>query len=389
MPDAMTAASSQDTSTIVAVPLGARAYDIHVGRGLIARAGTLIGPVLSQKRVFIVTDSNVAPLYLAPVTQSLTQAGIHVDHVVVPAGEASKDFAHLARVLDAMLAAKCERGTMIVALGGGVIGDLAGFAASVLLRGVDFIQIPTTLLSQVDSSVGGKTGINTSAGKNLVGSFHQPRLVLADTDVLATLPMRELRAGYAEVAKYGLLGDAVFWAWLEANAPAMLKDGARPHDVLRHDLLRVAIVTSCAAKAKIVVADERESGVRALLNLGHTFGHALEAEMGYGEGLLHGEGVAIGMVLAFELSARLGLCPAADAARVRAHMQAVGLPAAPPRSGPCGRVTAAALIAHMSHDKKMKDGAVTFVLARRIGEAFLSRDVSTAALEDMLTAALA
>lgn len=384
MPDAMTAASSQDKSTIVAVPLGARAYDIHVGRGLIARAGPLIGPVLSQKRVFIVTDSNVAPLYLGPVTESLTQAGIHVDHVVVPAGEASKDFAHLARVLDAMLAAKCERGTMIVALGGGVIGDLAGFAASVLLRGVDFIQIPTTLLSQVDSSVGGKTGINTSAGKNLVGSFHQPRLVLADTDVLATLPMRELRAGYAEVAKYGLLGDAVFWAWLEANAPAMLKDGAR-----QHDLLRVAIVASCAAKAKIVVADEKESGVRALLNLGHTFGHALEAEMGYGDGLLHGEAVAIGMVLAFDLSARLGLCPAADAARVRAHMHAVGLPAAPPRSGPRGPVTAAALIAHMNHDKKMKDGAVTFVLARRIGEAFLSRDVSTAALEDILTAALA
>jgi len=384
MPGAMTATPSQDTSTIVAVPLGARAYDIHVGRGLIARAGALMAPVLSQKRVFIVTDSNVAPLYLAAITQSLTQAGIHVDHAVVPAGESSKDFAHLARLLDAMLAAKCERGTMIVALGGGVIGDLAGFAASVLLRGVDFIQIPTTLLSQVDSSVGGKTGINTSAGKNLVGSFHQPRLVLADTDVLATLPMRELRAGYAEVAKYGLLGDAVFWAWLEANAPTMLTAGAS-----HHDLLRVAIVTSCAAKAKIVVADEKESGVRALLNLGHTFGHALEAEMGYGEDLLHGEGVAIGMVLAFDLSARLGLCPPADAARVRAHMQAVGLPAAPARSGPRGPVTAAALIAHMSHDKKMKDGAVTFVLARRIGEAFLSRDVSTAALEDMLTAALA
>lgn len=380
----MTATSTQDASTIVSVPLGARAYDIHVGRGLIARAGALMTPVLPQKRVFIVTDSNVAPLYLARVTQSLTQAGVHVDHAVVPAGETSKDFTHLARVLDAMLAAKCERGTMIVALGGGVIGDLAGFAASVLLRGVDFIQVPTTLLSQVDSSVGGKTGINTSAGKNLVGSFHQPRLVLADTDVLATLPVRDLRAGYAEIAKYGLLGDAVFWAWLEANAPTMLKDGAR-----HHDLLRAAIVTSCAAKAKIVVADEKESGVRALLNLGHTFGHALEAEMGYGEGLLHGEAVAIGMVLAFDLSARLGLCPAADAARVRAHMEAVGLPATPPRSGPRGPVTAAALIAHMSHDKKMKDGAVTFVLARRIGEAFLSRDVTAAALEDTLNAALA
>lgn len=384
MAQVLPATSSLDTSTIVSVPLGERAYDIHVGRGLIARAGALMTPVLSQKRVFIVTDSNVAPLYLEPVTQSLKQAGVGVAHVVVPAGEASKDFAHLARVLDAMLAAKCERGTMIVALGGGVIGDLAGFAASVLLRGVDFIQIPTTLLSQVDSSVGGKTGINTAAGKNLVGSFHQPRLVIADTDVLATLPRRELLAGYAEVAKYGLLGDAAFWAWLEANAPAMLKEGAPSHDLLRH-----AIVTSCEAKAKVVVADEKEAGLRALLNLGHTFGHALEAEMGYGAALLHGEGVAIGMVLAFDLSARLGLCTAADAQRVRTHMEAVGLPARPPRTGPHGPVTPGALIAHMSQDKKMKDGAVTFVLARRIGEAFLSRDVSAAALETTLAAALA
>jgi 3-dehydroquinate synthase len=384
MPNDMTASGSFDAATVVAVPLGARSYDIHVGRGLLARAAALMTPVLNQKRVFIVTDSNVAPLYLEALSQTLAKAGIRADHAIVPAGEASKDFAHLAQLLDAMLAAKCERGTMIVALGGGVIGDLAGFAASVLLRGVDFIQVPTTLLSQVDSSVGGKTGINTGAGKNLVGTFHQPRLVIADTDVLASLPRRELLAGYAEVAKYGLLGDATFWAWLEDNAAGMLS--AKAHS---HDLLCRAIVTSCEAKARIVAADEKEGGVRALLNLGHTFGHALEAEMGYGDALLHGESVAIGMVLAFELSARLGHCPEADASRVAAHLAAVGLPTRPPRNGPRGPVTAAMLMAHMSQDKKMKDGAVTFVLARRIGDAFLSRDVPAPALEATLTAALA
>lgn len=384
MPQAMTATSSPDAAAVVAVPLGERSYDIHVGRDLLARAPALILPVLKQKRVFIVTDSNVAPLYLEALAQRLTGAGVRVDHTVVPAGEASKDFATLARLLDAMLAAKCERGTMIVALGGGVIGDLVGFAASILLRGVDFVQVPTTLLSQVDSSVGGKTGINTEAGKNLVGSFHQPRLVIADTDVLASLPRRELLAGYAEVAKYGLLSDAAFWSWLETNAAAALSGSARSHDLLRH-----AIVTCCAMKARIVAADEKEGGIRALLNLGHTFGHALEAEMGYGDALLHGEGVAMGMVLAFDLSARLGHCPAADVARVRAHLEAVGLQTRPPRTGPQGPITAAALIAHMSQDKKMKDGAVTFVLARRIGDAFLSRDVPTAALDATLTAALA
>jgi 3-dehydroquinate synthase len=380
MAQAITASPPSDDAAVVSVPLGTRSYDIHVGRGLLTRAGALMAPVLKQKRVFIVTDSNVAPLYLDTVARSCAAAGLRIDHAIIPAGEASKDFAHLARLLDSLLAAKCERGTMIVALGGGVIGDLAGFAASILLRGVDFIQVPTTLLSQVDSSVGGKTGINTGAGKNLVGSFHQPRLVLADTDVLASLPRRELLAGYAEVAKYGLLGDAAFWAWLEASGAKML--GGNP------ELLRHAIVTSCAAKAKIVAADEKESGVRALLNLGHTFGHALEAEMGYGEELLHGEAVAIGMVLAFELSVRLGHCPAADAKRVRAHLDAVGLPTRPPRKSARGPVTAAALIAHMGQDKKMKDGAVTFVLARRIGDAFLSRDVSADALEATLTAAL-
>ncbi len=367
----------------VTVALGERAYGIHVGRGLLARAGELCAPVLKQRRVFIVTDSNIAPLYLAPLTNSLKAAGIREDHVIVPAGEASKDFAHLEQVLDAMLAAKCERGTMIVALGGGVVGDLAGFAAAVLLRGVDFIQIPTTLLSQVDSSVGGKTGINTSAGKNLVGAFHQPKLVLADTDVLGTLPRRELLAGYAEVAKYGLLGDAAFWAWLETNGAAALSGGDNAHPFLRH-----CIVASCEAKARIVAADEKESGERALLNLGHTFGHAFEAEMGYGGALLHGEAVAMGMVMAFEISARMGLALAADVARIRAHFAKVDLPVAPPKQGPRGAITPAILMAHMTQDKKMKDGKLTFVLARGIGKAFLSNEVPAVMLEETLSAAL-
>jgi 3-dehydroquinate synthase len=371
-------------ATIVPVALGARAYDIHIGRGLIGRAGELMAPVMRQKRAFVVTDANVATHYLGPLATALAQAGIKTDHVIVPAGEGSKSFAQLARVIDAMLAARCERKTMIVALGGGVIGDLAGFAASILLRGVDFVQIPTTLLSQVDSSVGGKTGINTPAGKNLVGTFHQPRLVLADTDTLTTLPRRELLAGYAEVAKYGLLGDAAFFAWLEANAATALTLSGADQTALVH-----AIAASCKAKAKIVAEDETETGVRALLNLGHTFGHALEAEMGYGAALLHGEAVAIGMVLAFALSARLGLCPAADAARVRAHLAGVGLPVAPPRIGPSGPITPETLIAHMALDKKVKDGAITFILARGIGQAFITADVPAAALRETLAAALA
>ena len=378
------AAARKAGNTAVSVALGARAYDIHVGRGLLPRAGELCAPLLKQRRVFVVTDSTVAALYLAPFTASLTASGIRVDHTIIPAGETSKDFAHLEQVLDAMLAAKCERGTMIVALGGGVVGDLAGFAASVLLRGVDFIQVPTTLLAQVDSSVGGKTGINTKAGKNLVGAFHQPRLVLADTDVLASLPRRELLAGYAEVAKYGLLGDVGFWAWLEGNGAAALAGDEASHALLRH-----CIVTSCEAKARIVAADEKESGERALLNLGHTFGHAFEAEMGYGGALLHGEAVAIGMVMAFALSARLGLCPAADVERIRRHFVAVGLPVAPPRIGPRGSITPAMLMAHMTQDKKMKDGALTFVLARGIGKAFLNNMVPPAELEAALAAALA
>lgn len=368
----------------VSVPLGERSYRIEVGRGLLARAAELFAPVLHQKRVFIVTDSNVAPLYLASLEGQLKNANIRADHVILPAGEASKDFAHLSQILDAMLAAKCERSTMIVALGGGVVGDLAGFAAAILLRGVDFIQVPTTLLAQVDSAVGGKTGINTAAGKNLVGAFHQPRLVLTDTDTLSTLPRRELLAGYAEVAKYGLLGDAAFWRWLENNGAEALSGAPASHALLRH-----CIVTACEAKARIVGADEREQGMRILLNLGHTFGHALEAEFGYAGMLLHGEAVAIGMVQAYDLSVRLGLCPPGDLARIRKHFTAVGLKVVPPKTGPRGLLTPAALIGHMAQDKKVKDGAVTFVLARGIGQAFVSRDVPLASLEATLTASLA
>jgi 3-dehydroquinate synthase len=272
---------------------------------------------------------------------------------------------------------------MIVALGGGVVGDLAGFAASILLRGVDFIQIPTTLLAQVDSSVGGKTGINMPAGKNLVGTFHQPRLVLADTDVLATLPRRELLAGYAEVAKYGLIDDLPFWEWLEQNGTDAVAGGPKAHSLLRH-----CIVTGCASKARIVAADEKESGVRALLNLGHTFGHAFETEMGFGDSLLHGEAVGLGMVMAFDLSVRLGLAPPEDSNRVRDHLSRMGLPVVAPRVGQHGPITAARLIAHMGQDKKVKDGAITFVLARGIGRAFLTTAVPLPMLEATLNAAL-
>ncbi len=375
--------NASDGTTTVRVNLGARSYDIIIGRGLIERAGELITPVLRQKRVFVITDSNVATHYLSPLATSLSGLGIRTDHVIVPAGEASKNFDHLAHVLDAMLAAKCERKTMIIALGGGVVGDLAGFAASILLRGVDFIQIPTTLLSQVDSSVGGKTGINTKAGKNLVGTFHQPRLVLADTNTLSTLPHREMLAGYAEVAKYGLINDPEFFTWLETNATAAITP-----NVSDQAALITAIATSCRAKAKIVAEDEKESGARALLNLGHTFGHALEAEMGYGDRLLHGEAVAMGMVMAFDVSVRLGLCPAADAARAKAHLAKIGLRVSPPTTGPKGKITPETLMAHMTLDKKVQDGAITFILARGIGKAFITTDVPLSTLREALMDAL-
>ena len=294
------------TTDTISVDLGARSYDIIVGTDLLSKAGRHIAPLVKIHPAIIVTDETVAPLHLATLRGSLSAAGIAAETIVLKAGESTKEFAGLEYLASAILDLAPERASTLIALGGGVVGDITGFAASVILRGIDFIQIPTTLLSQVDSSVGGKTGINTRHGKNLVGSFYQPRLVLADTDVLDTLPRRELLAGYAEVVKYGLLGYSDFFTWLETNGVAILAgyDAARRH----------AVITSCDAKAKIIAGDEREMGQRALLNLGHTFAHTLEAETGFGSRLLHGEAVSIGMVMAFDLSMRLGLCPAEDAA---------------------------------------------------------------------------
>lgn len=363
----------------VPIDLGARSYDVVIGQGLLDGAGDLMASVLAKPRAVIITDENVAGLHLGTLEAALKGAGIAHASIVLPPGEATKCFDQLESLVARLLEMKAERSTTLIAFGGGVIGDLAGFAAAVTLRGIDFVQIPTTLLAQVDSSVGGKTGINTSTGKNLVGAFHQPRLVLADTGVLDTLPPRELRAGYAEVVKYGLIGDADFFAWLETNGAAVLSGdpAARRH----------AIETSCRMKADIVARDEREGGVRALLNLGHTFGHAIEAEAGYGGAVLHGEGVALGMVLAFGLSGKLGLCTPDDTTRVRAHIDAAGLPsslAALDQALEGKRMETGRLIAHMRQDKKVVDGRMTFVLARGIGEAFLTTDVS----EDDLAAFL-
>lgn len=357
----------------LAVALSAGGYDVLIGAGLLSRAGALLAPVLEQKRAVVVTDETVAPLHLPALLAGLAEVGIETRQIVVPAGEASKSIESYTGVVDRLLEERVERRTTVIALGGGVVGDLAGFAAATTLRGLPFVQIPTTLLAQVDSSVGGKTGVNTARGKNLVGAFHQPRMVLADTATLATLPLRELRAGYAETVKAGLIGDAGFFAWCEAH-------GA---DVIAGDpeTQAEAILRACAFKAAVVGDDEREekpNDGRALLNLGHTFGHALEAEYGYSGGLLHGEGVAIGLGLAFRLSARLGVCAPADADRVAAHLGAVGLTAELAQLN--RRFSAAGLLGHMRRDKKVRDGALTFVLARGIGQAFTARDVDEEAV---------
>lgn len=354
------------TNATVAVDLGARRYEIAIGEGLIAEAGKRIKPFLRRPVVAIVTDSNVAVHHLDSLQQSLAEAGIAATAIVLPPGEATKSYRHLAETCDGLLAAGIERRDMVIALGGGVIGDLAGFAASILRRGVDFIQIPTTLLAQVDSSVGGKTGINSPHGKNLIGAFHQPRAVLIDIALLDTLPRRELAAGYAEVAKYGLLGDAQFFSWLEANAPSLFAGDAQSRIK--------AITKSCEMKARIVVEDETETGVRALLNLGHTFGHALEAATGYTSRLLHGEAVSIGMAQAFRFSERQGLCARGIAARIEKHLRSVGLPTR--LSDIPGELpTPAKLLAIMRQDKKAVSGKLTFILVRGIGEAFITRDV--------------
>jgi 3-dehydroquinate synthase len=365
---------------VVRVELGTRSYDIKIGGGLVARAGELIAPMLKQKRTMIVTDTQVARWYLDELQHSLRAAGIASDAAVLPPGEGTKSFDQLESLCAELLDRKVERSTTLIAFGGGVIGDLTGFAASILLRGIDFIQIPTTLLAQVDSSVGGKTGINAAQGKNLIGSFHQPRLVLADIEVLDTLPRRELLAGYAEVVKYGLINNPAFFTWCEGHGAGVVSGEASAR---RH-----AIAQSCRAKAAIVGADERESGARALLNLGHTFGHALEAECGYSDDLLHGEAVAIGMVMAYDLSAQLGLCPLEDAARVQRHLASLGLPTSPTwidgRSWSSSR-----LIEHMSQDKKVKDGRIGFVLTRGIGQAFTPAYVDLADVALMLDEAIA
>jgi 3-dehydroquinate synthase len=360
------------------VELGARSYEIVVGPGLLPRAGAELRPLLRQPALIVVTDTNLArTAHLSALESSLETAGITARRIVLPAGEATKSMAELERLLDQILALGIERRTALVAFGGGVIGDLAGFAAAILLRGLDYIQIPTTLLAQVDSAVGGKTGINSRHGKNLIGSFHQPRLVLADIDVLESLPARELRAGYAEVVKYGLIDRPEFFAWLELNGAALLAGDAA--------LRQQAIVESCRAKAALVAADEREAGARALLNLGHTFAHALEALTDYGDALLHGEAVALGIVLAATLSVRLGLCPPADAERIRNHFAAAGLPTtraalpAPVRS-------AEAMLAAIGHDKKVQGGRPRFVLLRGIGQAFAGAEVEPAELMALLSA---
>jgi 3-dehydroquinate synthase len=360
---------------IITVGLGDRAYAIHVGQGLIAQAGTLLKPFVSRGPVPVVTDAQVGEIHLANFLDVMDKAGLDARPIVMPAGEASKSFAGLESLLGQLLDLEIARSGLIVALGGGVIGDLTGFAAGVLKRGVNFAQVPTTLLSQVDSSVGGKTGINTSHGKNLVGVFHQPRLVIADVGLLATLPRRELLAGYAEIAKYGALGDAEFFAWLEQNGPLALSGS---NQAMVH-----AVAHSCQMKADIVGRDEHEKGERALLNLGHTFGHALEALTGYSSRLLHGEGIAIGMALAFRLSVRLGLAPPADAERLVRHLKAVGLPSAL-SDIPGSRPDADGLIAAMAHDKKVAEGKIHFVLLRGLGKAFVTSDVPQDALRDVL-----
>jgi 3-dehydroquinate synthase len=360
---------------IVTVGLGERAYAIHVGQDLLARAGELLKP-FARGPLPVVTDAHVAEIHLAALLDVLGKAGLDARPIVLPAGEASKSFAGLENLSSQLLDMEIARGGLILAFGGGVIGDLTGFAAGILKRGVAFAQLPTTLLAQVDSSVGGKTGINAPQGKNLIGVFHQPRLVIADVALLRTLPRRELLAGYAEVAKYGALGDAEFFSWLEQNGPLALSG--------RDDALVHAVAHSCQMKADIVARDEREAGERALLNLGHTFGHALEAVTGYSDRLLHGEGVAIGMALAFRLSVKLGLAPREDAERFIQHLKAVGLPSsiADIRGPP---PDAKNLIAAMAHDKKVADGKINFVLLHGMGKAFVTNAVPQDALVDILS----
>ncbi|HBF29448.1 3-dehydroquinate synthase [Rhizobium sp.] len=365
---------------LVHVPLGERAYDILIGDGLLARAGGEISSRIKGRKAAIITDENVGPLYLEALMDSLEVDGIEAVSLTLPAGEKTKSFDHLTKVCDVLLEARIERNDTVIALGGGVIGDLAGFAAGIVRRGVRFVQIPTSLLSQVDSSVGGKTGINARQGKNLVGIFNQPDLVLADTGVLNTLSEREFRAGYAEVAKYGLIDKPEFFDWLERNWREVFAGGAARTE---------AIALSCQAKADVVVADERENGRRALLNLGHTFGHALEAATQYDSSrLVHGEGVSIGMVLAHEFSARLNLASPDDAKRVEKHLKEVGLPTRMSEI-PGELPPAEVLMQAIAQDKKVKGGRLTFILTHGIGQSFVADDVPSSEVLSFLDEKLA
>jgi 3-dehydroquinate synthase len=360
---------------LVPVSLGNRSYKIRIGQNLIANAGTFISPHLKRALVVIVTDENVAKTHLPELQGALSRANIVSKSIVLPAGEGTKSYRYLAELCDGLLSAGVERRDVVIALGGGVMGDLTGFAASILRRGVDFIQIPTSLLAQVDSSVGGKTGINSPLGKNLIGAFHQPVLVLADLDVLNTLPLRQRAAGYAEVAKYGLLGDAKFFDWLDINVEKIMQG-----DI---DATAYAVQVCCEMKARIVAEDETETGVRALLNLGHTFGHALEAACGYSDRLLHGEAVSIGMVQAFGFSEYLGYCGAGTAKHVAAHLKRAGLPTH--RSDISGSLPPNdELIELMRQDKKAVAGKLTFILAKSIGESFIAKNVDEIAVLEFL-----
>lgn len=353
----------------LSLALGERSYPIHIGAGLLSRV-ELIEGLLRKKKAAIITNTTVAPLYLAPLRNALESRGVGIVPIVLPDGEQFKNWETLNRIFDTLLEHRCERGTALIALGGGVIGDLAGFAAAVYQRGVPYIQVPTTLLAQVDSSVGGKTAINHPLGKNMVGAFYQPLAVISDTDTLRTLPARELAAGLAEVIKYGLIRDRAFLDWLEANMPRLV---AREPEALAH-----AIERSCVNKAEVVALDERENDVRALLNLGHTFGHAIETGTGYGT-WLHGEAVGAGMVLAAKLSQRLGLISEQDARRVTAILQSAGLPVQAPDLG------LERYLELMGHDKKVEGGRIRFVLLRQLGEAFLTDQVPGDALADVLS----
>ena len=357
----------------VTVALGdRRGYDIVIGQGMLRNAGTYIKPVLAMDRVIIVADEHILDAgHLSELQTALDEVFVTYETVVLPAGEQAKSFGQLEKLLEELLSYKPERNMTLIALGGGVIGDITGFAASILLRGVNFIQIPTTLLAMVDSSVGGKNGINTKHGKNLVGSFYQPKLVLADVEMLDTLPKREVLAGYAEVVKYGLIDSPEFFVTLE-------KKVKEPKDICQSDI----IATCCQAKAAIVAEDEKEAGKRALLNLGHTFGHALEAEMGYDGRLLHGEAVAVGMVMAFQFSQRLGLCSPEGVARVKAHLQVAGLTVIPQDIS--NDFKAERLLEHMRQDKKVEDGKLTFILVEGIGKAFIQKEVEESAVLEFL-----